>query len=396
MINSFPYSDRAPSDEAFAVTTAVAAAPWAEDHRLLRIGVKGREVPMKARSASNLVFLLDVSGSMMGPDRLGLVKEGMKLLVRQLGKSDRVSIVVYAGAAGLVLPPTPGSDRVTILEAIDRLQAGGSTNGGEGIQLAYAQAAASFVQGGTNRVLLATDGDFNVGVSGQDELIRLAQEKAKTGVFLTVLGFGQGNLRDSTLEQVADKGNGHYAYIDSLGEAKKVLVEQAAGTLVTIAKDVKIQIAFEPSAVRGFRLIGYENRILAHQDFADDNKDAGEIGAGHTVTALYEIVPASKEAKAGTSLASLALRFKMPDGATSRQVDFPVIDGGGSFESAPVDLRFGAAVAGFGMKLRGSRLLGDFGFADASRIAECALGEDVGGHRRGFVALVQKAQALGR
>jgi Ca-activated chloride channel family protein len=400
MVNYFPYADPAPVDEAFGVTTTVASAPWAKEHRLLRVGLKGRDVPMKSRPASNLVFLLDVSGSMTGPDRLGLVKEGLKLLVRQLDERDHVSIVVYAGAAGLVLPPTPGSDKRTILDALDRLEAGGSTNGGQGIQLAYAQAAANFVTGGTNRVLLATDGDFNVGVAGKDALVSLAQEKAKEGVFLTVLGFGQGNLRDATLEQVADKGNGHYAYIDSLAEAKKVLVDQAAGTLLTIAKDVKIQMTFDPGAVKSFRLVGYENRMLSHQDFKDDKKDAGDIGAGHTVTALYEIVPQAKLSTQPSTqpstrtLGKVALRFKMPDGQTSREVDFPVVDEGGTFEAAPVDFRFGAAVAGFGMKLRGSKHLGDFGFADAARIGEGALGDDVGGHRRGFVALVQKASSL--
>jgi Ca-activated chloride channel family protein len=320
------------------------------------------------------------------------VKKGLAMLVNQLDERDRVSIVVYAGASGLVLPPTPGNDKRTILDALERLQAGGSTNGGAGIELAYAQAAASFVQGGSNRVILATDGDFNVGTSGTDALIALAQAKAKTGVFLSVLGFGAGNLNDAMLEQVADKGNGQYAYIDSLAEAKKVLVQQASGTLLTIAKDVKIQVSFDPAAVRSFRLVGYENRVLAHQDFKDDRKDAGDIGAGHSVTAFYELVPA----RAGQTghVADVALRFKMPDGTTSRQVDYPVKDEGRAFESASTDLRFGAAVAGFGMVLRGSPLRGDFGLADAARIAQGALGDDVGGHRRGFVTLVQKADAI--
>ncbi len=392
MINYFPYADPAPADEAFSVTTDVAAAPWAKDHRLLRIGLKGREVKMAQRPASNLVFLLDVSGSMMGEDRLGLVKKGLAMLVQQLDERDRISIVVYAGASGLVLPPTPGNDKRTILDALERLEAGGGTNGGAGIELAYAQAAAHFVQGGSNRVILATDGDFNVGTSSTDALIALAQAKAKTGVFLTVLGFGAGNLNDRMLEQVADKGNGHYAYVDTLAEAKKVLVEQAAGTLLTIAKDVKIQVSFDPSAVKSFRLIGYDNRVLAHQDFKDDRKDAGDIGAGHSVTALYELVPVKPGATG--HVADVALRFKMPDGTTSRQVDYAVKDQGRAFESASTDLRFGAAVAGFGMVLRGSQHRGAFGLPDAARIAEGALGDDLGGHRRGFITLVHKAEAI--
>lgn len=392
MINYFPYADPPPDDAPFRVATDVASAPWAPQHRLLRIALKGREVEMAKRPPSNLVFLLDVSGSMMGADRLGLVKQGLSMLVQQLDERDRVSIVVYAGSSGLVLPPTPGNDKRTILDALDRLEAGGSTNGGAGIQLAYGQAKAAFVKGGANRVILATDGDFNVGVSGKEELTALAANEAKSGVFLTVLGFGQGNLRDGTLEQIADKGNGQYAYVDSLAEAKKVLVEQASGTLLTIAKDVKIQVTFDPKTVQSARLVGYENRVLAHQDFADDTKDAGDVGAGHSVTALYEIVPVATGA--GTHLADVALRFKLPDGATSRLLEVPVVDGGGSFEGASTDLRFGAAVAGFGMVLRGSRHRGDFGLADAARIAEGALGDDVGGHRRGFVTLARKAEAL--
>jgi Ca-activated chloride channel family protein len=371
----------------------VAAAPWAKDHRLVRVALKGREVSMASRPASNLVFLIDVSGSMNGENRIGLVKKGLSMLVEQLDARDRVAIVVYAGAAGLVLPPTPGNDKRAILGALDRLEAGGSTNGGQGIELAYAQAAASFVQGGTNRVILASDGDFNVGVSSREALVSLIQQKATTGVFLSVLGFGMNNLRDQTLEQIANKGNGQYAFIDSLAEARKVFVEQATGTLLTIAKDVKLQVTFKPEAVQSFRLIGYENRVMAHQDFANDAKDAGEIGAGHSVTAFYEVVPT---APGKGRLADVAVRFKMPDGATSRSLTFPIEDGGGAFEGASIDFRFGAAVAGFGMKLRGSRHAGDFGLADAARIAEGALGDDAGGHRRGFVELARKADATQR
>ena len=269
-----------------------ARCPWQPEHRLVRIALKGRELPNGERPPANLVFLVDVSGSMREPNKLPLVKEALKLLVDQLGANDRIAIVVYAGAEGLALPSTPGSDKATIRAALDSFSAGGTTHGSAGLQLAYQTADASFIKGGVNRVILATDGDFNVGITNQGDLVRLIEEKAKSGVFLTALGFGMGNYKDSTLEKLADHGNGNYAYIDTLREARKVLVEQLSGTLVTIAKDVKLQVEFNPATVKAFRLIGYENRVLAHQDFNDDKKDAGEIGAGHTVTALYEIVPA--------------------------------------------------------------------------------------------------------
>jgi Ca-activated chloride channel family protein len=306
---------------------------------LAKIGIKAREIDLNKRPASNLVFLLDVSGSMMEENKLPLVKNALRMLVEKLGENDRVAIVVYAGASGLVLPSTTCNSKARIIAALEGLQAGGSTNGGEGLQLAYDTAVAGFIKGGTNRVILCTDGDFNVGVTGQDDLTKLIEAKAKSGVFLSVLGFGMGNLKDNTIERLADKGNGNAAYIDSIKEAKKVLVEQMGGTLVTVAKDVKIQVEFNPENIGSYRLIGYENRLLKAKDFHDDTKDAGEIGAGHTVTALYELVPAglaaktpgvdplkyqkvpasSKDAKpTSDELFNVKLRYKLPAEAASR------------------------------------------------------------------------------
>ncbi len=395
MVNYFTYSYPEPNDAAFGVYTDATAAPWAPEHRIVRIGLKGRTIDMAKRPASNLVFLIDASGSMEGADRLDLLKKGFELLVEQLDARDTVSIVAYAGASGLVLPPTKGTEKKTILAALDGLKAGGSTNGGSGIQLAYKTAKEHFVDGGSNRVILATDGDFNVGVTSHADLVKLVEDQAKSGTFLTVLGFGLGNLKDHTMEQLADKGNGNYAYVDSVREARKVLVDQAAGTLNTIAKDVKIQVTFDPKSVQSFRLIGYENRVLAHKDFEDDTKDAGEIGAGHTVTALYEIVP--KGAGAGpTHVADVALRYKMPDGATSKLVETKVVDAGEAFSSASTDLRFAASVAGFGMLLRGSPHKGDLTFSKVVDIANGATGDDADGHRREFVGLVMKAGGIGK
>ncbi len=292
MINYFPYYYDQPDGEApFSVNVELAGCPWALEHHLVRVGLRGRDVQGQ-RPPVNLVFLIDVSGSMRSPDKLPLLKRSMKLLVDALDGDDRVAMVVYASASGLVLPSTPAGEKATILAALDQLEAGGSTNGGAGIQLAYTTATDHFIEGGTNRVILATDGDFNVGTTNQSDLIEMIEQKRKTGVFLSVLGFGQGNLKDSTMEKLADKGNGNYAYIDTLSEGRKVLVEQMGGTLIAIAKDVKVQVEFNPAKVGAYRLIGYENRVLAKQDFNDDTKDAGEIGSGHTVTALYEIVPA--------------------------------------------------------------------------------------------------------
>lgn len=415
MVNYFDYAYAPPPGaDPFAAHIEVAGCPWAPDHRLVRVGIKGKVLAAAERPATNLVFLLDVSGSMEPENKLPLLKQAMKLLVNQLGEKDKVAIVVYAGASGLVLPATNGDNHAAILDAIDRLGAGGSTNGGEGIQLAYRTAIDNFVKGGVNRVILATDGDFNVGVTSQGELVRAIEAKAKSGVFLTVLGFGMGNVKDATLERLADKGNGNYAYIDTLNEAKKVLVDQIQGTLVTIAKDVKIQVEFNPAQVKAYRLIGYENRLLAKEDFNDDTKDAGEIGAGHTVTALYELVPAGGmiatpsvdalkyqqtpalgDRPASGELLTLKMRYKQPDGDTSQLLEFPVHDGGQTYAAATTDYKFAAAVAGFGMLLRDSRYKGNLSLDAVLELAQEGKGADRSGFRQEFMDLVKKAKAIG-
>ncbi|MBN8626681.1 MAG: VWA domain-containing protein [Planctomycetes bacterium] len=420
-LNYFTYDYPTPKDDTpFSVTTEAARCPWNAEHTLVRIGLKGREVHRKERPASNLVFLVDVSGSMQDQNKLPLVRESLKMMVGELGDSDRVAIVVYAGSEGLALPPTGGDRKRTILETLDRLESGGSTNGAAGIQLAYQIAADNFIPKGINRVILATDGDFNVGVTSQGELVRLIEEKAKTGVFFSALGYGMGNLKDSTLEQLADKGNGNYAYIDTISEARKVLVEQMSGTLMTIAKDVKIQIEFNPTTVAGYRLLGYENRMLAAQDFNDDKKDAGEIGAGHTVTALYELIPAGKAAKKETKklpevdplkyqsapvvppqsaelaqeLLTLKLRYKEPDGDKSKLIETPVNNEVVDYGKASNDFKFSSAVAGFGMLLRHSKYHGSATFDAVIELAEAGIGRDVGDYRKEFVELVRKARDL--
>jgi len=414
LVNYFPYDYAPPSDgRPFAVDVATAACPWNTDHRLARIALKGREVPQGERSPANLVFLLDVSGSMRSDNKLPLVKQAMKLLVGNLGDEDRIAIAVYAGASGLVLESTPCSRRQGILQALDGLEAGGSTNGGEGIKLAYSAASANLIRGGINRVILCTDGDFNVGITNQGDLIRLIQDKARSGVFLSVLGFGMGNLKDSTMEKLADKGNGNYAYIDTIVEARKVLGEQMGGTLVTIAKDVKIQVEFNPGRVRAYRLIGYENRLLRKEDFNDDTKDAGEIGAGHTVTALYELVPYGVQVDAPgvdplkyqtnpvpTAAAdsdewmTVKLRYKPPDGSVSSRIELTFADEGAGFDEAPRDLRFAACVASFGMILRGSKYKGSFALDDVIRVAQSAKGPDAHGYRAEFIRLARTAKGL--
>ena len=410
MINYFTYAYPEPTgDRPFSVSSEVGAAPWAPGHRLLKLGLKGKHVAPTEVPGTNLVFLVDTSGSMSDENKLPLLKQAFSLLVQQLDAVDRVSIVAYAGSAGTVLPPTPGDQKATILGALDRLSSGGSTNGGEGIQLAYELAKQGFVKGGINRVLLATDGDFNVGVTSQSDLVDLVEQKAKTGVFLSVLGFGAGNFNDSTMEKLADKGNGNYAYIDTLNEAKKVLVEQATGTLMTIAKDVKIQIELNPAEVSEFRLIGYENRVLAHQDFNDDKKDAGEIGADHTVTALYEIVPAggtptgpgtdplkyqAPGAPSGKAvrgeLATVKLRYKLPAGSESQLMEVVVRD---TDARESDDFRFAAAVAELGMLLRDSPHKGSSSYADTVRLASSG---ELDERRREFVELVRAAERLKR
>jgi len=422
MINYFTYDYAQPADEKpFAMHIDVAGCPWEASHRLVRIGLKGKEIATDKRGPSNLVFLLDVSGSMTPPERLPLVKQAMRLLVEKLTENDRVAIVVYAGASGLALSSTTGEHKEQVLEALENLQAGGSTNGAEGIQLAYKIAADNFIKDGVNRVILATDGDFNVGVTSQGDLIRLIEEKAHSGVFLSVLGVGTDNLKDSTMQKLADKGNGNYAYLDSLDEARKVLVQQMNGTLVTIAKDVKIQLEFNPARVASYRLIGYEKRMLRKEDFNNDKVDAGEIGAGHTATALYEVVPVgaainpaatvpavdplkysssekstSAQSPSSNEMLTVKLRYKKPDGDRSELLERAVTDTSTKFENAPADLKFAAAVAEFGMILRDSDYKGDGTFAAVLEWAEEGKGKDTNGYRSGFIELVRKAQALKR
>lgn len=422
MVNYFNYDYPQPAGrDPFSINLEVAGCPWTPAHRLVRIGLKGRESASDKRGASNLVFLLDVSGSMDPADRLPLVKQAMRLLVDKLTENDRVAIVVYAGGSGLVLPSTTGDHKEQIVQALEDLQAGGSTNGAAGIELAYQVAAEHFIKGGVNRVILATDGDFNVGVTSQGELVRLAQEKAQGGVFLTVLGVGNDNLKDSTMQKIADKANGNYAYLDSLDEARKVLVQQMNGTLVTIAKDVKVQVEFNPARVASYRLLGYEKRMLRKEDFNNDKIDAGEIGAGHTVTALYEVVMrgsasdpsasvppvdalkySSPDPMAVTSsypnpspdLLTVKVRYKQPDGDKSELLERSLADNGKTFAQASPDFRFAAAVAEFGMILRGSPHQGDATLASVLNWAGDARGSDANGYRAGFIDLAHKAQAL--
>jgi Ca-activated chloride channel family protein len=376
----------------------------------VRIGLQAKHVATRDLPASNLVFLIDVSGSMQSEDKLPLVKQAFRALVQELRTEDRVAIVVYAGAAGLVLPSTSGADKATILEAIDRLEAGGSTAGGAGLRLAYDVARENYLPEGNNRLILATDGDFNVGLSSDAEMIRLVEARREEGTFLTVLGFGTGNLKDTKMEQMADKGNGHYAYIDNFREAHKVFVREFGGTLFTVAKDVKIQVEFNPARVQAYRLLGYENRVLAKEDFADDKKDAGEIGAGHAVTALYEVVPvgAPPVAVAGDSLTyqqvtlrpsanrsndllTVRLRYKDPTGTKSRLLSAPVMDQG---EGGSPDLRFASAVAAFAMVLRNSEYRGSADYNLVLALARESRGEDEEGYRQEFISMVEKARSL--
>jgi len=411
LVNYFTYQYPQPeSGQPFSITTEIASSPWNPQHKLLQIGLKGRELDVANRPPANLVFLIDVSGSMYS--RLPLVKSALKLLVKQMRDQDRLAIVVYAGAAGLVLPSTSGEDKQAVFQALDQLQAGGSTAGGAGIDLAYEVAREHFLSEGNNRVILATDGDFNVGPSSEAELLRLIESKRQQGIFLTVLGFGQGNVNDATMELLADKGNGNYAYIDSLLEAKKVLVNEMGGTLFTIAKDVKIQVEFNPAKVKSYRLIGYENRMLKTEDFKDDNKDAGEIGAGHTVTALYEIIPAqwrsddneqtgkyvnntlSREAMTSNETATVKLRYKQPNSDTSQLLIQPAVDTDTAIMQASDNLRFASAVAEFGLLLRQSKYLGQASYAQLIARARNAAGPDSNGYRKEFVRLAETAEAM--
>lgn len=407
MINYFDYDYPQPVDHTpFSVITELGAAPWNPKHKLLHIGLQGIKMPVADLPASNLVFLIDVSGSMEDPSKLPLLKSSFRLLIEQLRPQDHIAIVVYAGAAGLVLEPTAGNEKMKILEALDKLQAGGSTAGGEGIQLAYATAKKHFRAGGNNRIILATDGDFNVGVSDNSSMQRLIEEKRKDGIFLTVLGFGMGNYKDSKMEILADKGNGNYAYIDNISEARKVLVKEFGSTLFTIAKDVKLQLEFNPAKVKGYRLIGYENRMLRAEDFKDDKKDAGELGAGHTVTALYEIIPAgvdtdfpipdklkyqntkTKSSSNSNELVTVKLRYKKPAEDKSQELSLAVKDETGKTESE--NFRWSAAVAEFGMILRKSDYAQQSSIQQVLSLANGAMGKDADGYRKEFIQLVQK------
>lgn len=412
MINYFPYEwGEVSGSHPFAVATEVSEAPWKREHHLVRIGLHAPSIDTGDLPPSNLAFLLDVSGSMSSPHKLPLLKKAFALLVDQLRPQDRVAVVVYAGAAGLVLASTPGNQHEEILDALERLQAGGSTAGGEGLKLAYETAREHYVDDGNNRVILATDGDFNVGASSDAEMVRLIEKERESGVFLTVLGFGTGNLKDSKMEQIANHGNGNFHYIDGLLEARKVLVEEMGGTLLTLAKDVKLQVEFNPARAAGYRLIGYENRLLADEDFNDDTKDAGELGAGHTVTVLYEVVPAGipvpredvdtlryqpqaddlPPAVFDDELMYVKVRYKHPDGTKSKLLEQAIADRPGS---PSTDFRFATAVAGFGMLLRDSEHAGDFSLNDVVRLAEKGKGHDPRGYRGEFIRLVEATRDL--
>lgn len=410
LINYFNYEYPQPTgNEPFAIATEVSRSPWNSQHQLVHIGIQGKKMATEDLPPNNLVFLIDVSGSMNAENKLPLLKSAFKLLVGEMRPEDKVSIVVYAGAAGTVLPPTSGDRKDVILAAIDRLAAGGSTAGGEGIKLAYQLAKDNFNQAGNNRVILATDGDFNVGISSDTELVKLIEEKRDEDIFLTILGAGMGNLQDSKMEKLADKGNGNYAYIDNELEAKKVLVKEMGATLLTIAKDVKIQVDFNPAKVKGYRLIGYENRRLNDEDFNDDRKDAGELGAGHTVTVLYEIIPmgaetnvdlpdidASKYQQSGVvnsnELMQVKLRYKQPTGDTSQLIAYPVEDTEKNFDRTSENFKFSAAVASFGMILRDSPYKGQVDFKQVLELAKEAQGVDLEGYRAEFIRLVQASE----
>jgi Ca-activated chloride channel family protein len=414
MINYFEYDYPQPQGkQPFSVNTQLAACPWNSSAQLLHIGIRGKRLESNELPPSNLVFLLDVSGSMTPPNKLPLLISSFKLLVKELTSKDKVAIVVYAGAAGLVLPSTPGDQKEKILEILDKLNAGGSTAGGAGIQLAYKIAEENFIREGNNRIILATDGDFNVGVSSTSELIRMTEEKKEKGIFLTTLGFGVGNYKDGRLEQLADKGNGSYHYIDNILEGKKIFVRDLKGTLFTIAKDVKIQVEFNPTKIKSYRLVGYENRTLQKEDFDDDKKDAGELGAGHTVTALYEIIPVNSQGKVSASgslrfqetrvkpeafkteeIALVKLRYKQPQGTVSRLITHPVNWENQENSKDSDNLRFSAAVAMFGMLLRDSEHAGNATYDNVLNLAKSASGEDKYGYRSEFLRLVSIAKEL--
>jgi Ca-activated chloride channel family protein len=417
MINYFKYEYPEPAGvHPFSVYTELAGCPWNTRHQLLLVGLRGKSIDKSSLPSSNLVFLIDVSGSMNVPNKLPLLKSAFGLLVNELRPTDHVAIVVYAGAAGLVLESTQGTRKEVIMNAINHLEAGGSTAGGAGLKLAYSVASENYVKGGNNRIILATDGDFNVGESSNGGMERLVEENRDRGIFMTVLGFGMGNIKDDKMEIIADKGNGNYSYIDNLQEARRVLVREFGGTLFTIAKDVKFQVEFNPARVKSYRLIGYENRILNDEDFNDDRKDAGEMGSGHNVTALYELVPAGSDEKIPSvdplkyqgegrsnvtaeknyqnEYLTIKIRYKKPDGITSMLMEKPVRNYVNDMEDASENLRFAAAVSEFGMILRNSEFKGSSSLDEAARLAKSARGEDEEGYRSEFVRLIDTVKGL--
>jgi len=413
MINYFSYDYRQPDgDRPFSFVTEISQAPWNKSNRLIHIGLQGKKLDYENLKPSNLVFLIDVSGSMNDPNKLPLLKKSFKLLVNNLDDRDRIAIVVYAGAAGLVLPSTPASEKRTIIKALNKLESGGSTAGGAGIKLAYKIALENLIEDGNNRVILATDGDFNVGDSSTGGLVRLIEEKRKKNIFLTILGLGMGNYKDSRMEEISNAGNGNYFYIDNIKEAEKVFVKEMRANMFTIAKDVKIQIEFNPKKVKAYRLIGYENRVMANEDFDNDKKDAGELGAGHTVTALYEIIPTGSSQKvnktgnlkyqdnklnnkaSGDEIMTIKFRYKAPKSDTSKLIEIPVNDQNLALSESSNNFRFSAAVAGFGMLLRQSKFKGELTYNQVIKMAKNARGKDTEGYRAEFIDLVKTANLL--
>ncbi len=414
MINYFSYEyERPKKNDPYSINSELAVCPWNETHQLLLVGLRAKEIDKSNLPASNLVFLIDVSGSMQAENKLPLVQSAMRMLVNELRPNDRIAIVVYAGAAGIVLESTPGNQKQKIIDAIEGLSAGGSTAGGEGIRLAYQTAQKYFIEGGNNRIILATDGDFNVGISSTSEMERLVEKERESGIFMTVLGFGMGNIKDDKMEAIADKGNGNYAYIDNIQEARRMLVKEFGGTLFTVAKDVKFQLEFNPQHVKAYRLIGYENRLLNNEDFNDDKKDAGEMGMGHRVTALYEIIPAGSDevlpnvddlkyqkknkeivSKLNDELVTIKTRYKAADGNTSYPINQIVLANAKAFNLASENLRFASAVAGFGMLLRNSEFKGNITYSKVANIAQKAKNQDDEGYRGEFSRLVKVAESI--
>ncbi|RYG05745.1 MAG: DUF3520 domain-containing protein [Chitinophagaceae bacterium] len=413
MINYFKYKyDQPVKEDPFSINTEISSCPWNPQHQLVSVGLQGKMISTESLPASNLVFLIDVSGSMSDPNKLPLVQRSLKLLTDQLREKDKVALVVYAGSAGVVLPSTTGGEKIKIKDAIDRLEAGGSTAGGEGIQLAYKIARENFVKSGNNRIILCSDGDFNVGPASDDELVRMIEKERQNGVFLTILGYGMGNYQDAKMQKLADKGNGNHAYIDNFNEARKVLVKEFGGTLFAIAKDVKLQVEFNPAKVQAYRLVGYENRVLANEDFNDDKKDAGDLGSGHTVTALYELIPVGvksdfiktidplKYHKNNTPVVAkndseeymtIKFRYKKPDGDVSKLISHVVVPGNATTSE---NFRFAAAVAQFGMLLRNSAFKQQATYESTLKLAKGAIGDDEEGYRSEFVRLVSGAREI--